>query len=64
MSDEPVTLTIRQLAERAQCSEVTIYNHIKKGALRAVKQGPWALRIPIDEAERYLGVPITPGKQF
>ncbi len=64
MPEEPVSLTIQQLAEKAQCSEVTIYNHIKKGALRAIKQGPRALRIPVEEAERYLGVPITPGKQF
>lgn len=64
MDDKPVSLSVAQLAEKAQLSEQTIYHHIRKGALKAVKQGPRAVRIPLEEAERYLGVPLTPGKHF
>lgn len=66
MTEKPVTLTlsVAQLAELGQTSEITIYRHVRKGALKAIKQGTRALRISYEEAERYLGVPITPGKQF
>jgi excisionase family DNA binding protein len=43
-----------QLAEYAGVARRTIYHHIDKGALRAVKVGG-VLRIPIREARRYMG---------
>ena len=45
-----------QLAEYAGVTRRTIYNHLDKGALRAVKVGG-VLRIHVAEARRYLGHP-------
>lgn len=45
-----------QLAEYVGVTKRTIYHHIDKGALRVVKLGG-VLRVHIEEAKRYVGVP-------
>lgn len=46
----------QQLAVYVDIPLRTIYHHINKGALRAVKIGK-TLRIPIDEARSYVSIP-------
>lgn len=63
--DEPITdldsypkklLTLEAYADYLQVSTHTLYRHIDKGSLFAVKVGG-LLRIPIEEARRFASIP-------
>jgi excisionase family DNA binding protein len=49
-------VSIDQLADYVGVSRRTVYNHIDKGTLKAVKVGG-SLRIPVEEAKRYVSTP-------
>lgn len=51
-------LTIAQTAEYLQCSQSTIRSRIRRGTLKAVKNGR-IVRIPESELERFFQVPDT-----
>ena len=48
------TLTPRQFADRHEVTVDTVYRWIREGRLRASRLGARLLRIPEDEAERFL----------
>lgn len=54
-------VTVQELAECLRVHPETIYRHIEKGALRAVRIGA-AVRISIVEACRYAGEPPSNGE--
>jgi excisionase family DNA binding protein len=47
--------TIREVAEKAQVTEVTVYRHVDKGALRVTRVGR-CIRVPEDSLLEYLGL--------
>jgi excisionase family DNA binding protein len=49
-------LTLEAFADYLQVSPSTLYRHINKGSLAAVKVGG-LLRIPIEEARRFASIP-------
>ncbi len=54
MSELPKLFKVSEVAEAARVTPMTVYNHINKGALRAVKVGG-SVRVPEDSLREYLG---------
>lgn len=48
----PEVYTVKDLASRWQCAELTVYNMIQSGKLKAFKLGR-GVRIPREAVERY-----------
>jgi excisionase family DNA binding protein len=55
----PAFVTVQELSAYTGTPERTLHYHIEIGALSARRMGPRRFRIPIEEAERYAGGPIT-----
>lgn len=52
MTQEDSIYTVAELAERWKCAQLTIYNMIQSGKLKAFKLGR-GVRIPREAVERY-----------
>jgi excisionase family DNA binding protein len=59
LSEIPMILTVQELSRRTAIPERTLQHHIDKGALTARRIGPRRLYIDLEEAERYVGRPLS-----